>query len=306
MSLRAHILAWTMERRVKGKMGPTGDIQQLRASLDRASLPTPRNVRFEPGTCGAVEGEWVKASPGASRPGRPVRRLLYVHGGGFVACSARTHRPITGAFAARGFTVFAPNYRLAPENPFPAGLDDVVAAWRAFSAEGPAAVGGDSAGGNLALALMLRARAEGLSMPSAAALFSPPTDLLGTSESYRSNATRDAMFDPEKLRYLVPAYCGDADPAQPLASPLNGDLAGLPPLLLHVGERELMRDDSVRLAAKARAANVRVVLDVVRVVPHAWQLIPFLPEARASLDAAAAFLATHTPAVVAASAARAA
>ena len=294
MSLRAHVLAWTMERRVKGKMAPTGDIHQLRASLDRASLPVPRNVRFAPGTCGGIAGEWVSAVKAASKVTGPTRRLLYVHGGGFIACSARTHRPITGAFAARGFTVFAPDYRLAPENPFPAGLDDVVAAWRAFAAEGPAAVGGDSAGGNLALALMLRARAEGLPLPSAAALFSPPTDLLGTSESYRSNAARDAMFDPEKLGHLVPAYCGDADPAQPLASPLNGDLAGLPPLLLHVGERELMRDDSVRLAAKARAAGVSVVLDVVPVVPHAWQLIPFLPEARASLDAAATFLRTHT------------
>ncbi len=293
MSLRAHVLAWTMERRVKGRLAPAGDIRQLRASLDKATLPAPKNVRFEPGTCGGIAGEWVSAFNAVG----PRRRLLYVHGGGFIACSARTHRPVTGAFAARGFTVFAPDYRLAPEHPFPAGLDDVVAAWQAFSAEEPAAIGGDSAGGNLALALMLRARAEDFALPSAAALFSPPTDLLGTGESYRSNADRDAMFDPEKLRYLVPAYCGDADPAQPLASPLNGDLAGLPPLLLHVGERELMRDDSVRLAAKARAAGVTVVLDVVRVVPHAWQLIPFLPEARTSLDGAAAFLKAHTPSV---------
>ena len=291
MSLRAHVLAWVMERKVKGKLAPTGDIHQLRASLDKASLPSPRNVRFEPGACGGVSGEWVYATG----PVGPARRLLYVHGGGFIACSARTHRPITGAFAARGFTVFAPNYRLAPENPFPAGLDDVVAAWRAFSTGGPAAVAGDSAGGNLALALMLRARAEGFTLPEAAALFSPPTDLLGTGASYQSNAKRDAMFDPEKLRYLVPAYCGECDPAQPFASPLNGDLAGLPPLLLHVGERELMRDDSVRLAAKAREAGVTVELDVVRVVPHAWQLIPFLPEARTSLDAAAAFLKAHVP-----------
>ncbi len=291
MSLRAHALAWVMGR-VKGRTGPVGDIRQLRASLDKVSLPAPRNVRFEPGTCGGIAGEWVNAVGGTAHP---VRRLLYVHGGGFVACSARTHRPITGAFAARGFSVFAPDYRLAPENPFPAGLDDVVAAWRAFSARGSAAVGGDSAGGNIALALLLRARADALPMPSAAALFSPPTDLLGTSESYRTNAGRDAMFDADALRHLVPAYCGDADPAQPFASPLNGDLAGLPPLLLHVGERELMRDDAVRFAAKARAAGVSVVLDVVPVVQHAWQLIPFLPEARTSLEAAAVFLRAHTP-----------
>ena len=292
MSLRAHLLAFTIKRQVKGRMAPGGDMRQIRASMDKATLPAPRGVRYEAGTCGGVAGEWARAL----KPTGATRRLLYVHGGGFIACSARTHRPITGAFAARGFEVFAPNYRLAPENPFPAGLDDVVAAWRAFAADAPASVAGDSAGGTLALALLLRARADGFAMPGAAAVFSPATDLMGTSQSYVTNAKRDAMLDPEKLRDLVPAYMGEGDPTQPFASPLYGDLGNLPPLLLHVGEREVLRDDSVRFAAKARAAGVTVALDVVPVVPHVWQLAGFVPEARASLDAAAAFLKVHTPA----------
>ncbi len=291
MSLRAHLLAFVIKRQVKSKAGLSNDVHQARAMMDKATLPSPRGVRFEAGTCGGIAGEWAKAR----KPAGPVRHLLYIHGGGFIACSARTHRPITGAFAARGFTVFAPNYRLAPEDPFPAGLDDVFAAWCGLAADGPAAVAGDSAGGTLALALLLRAKAEGCAMPGAAAAFSPATDLLGTGESHASNARRDAMLDPDRLGDLVPAYMGAGDPRQPLASPLYGDLAGLPPVLLHVGEREILRDDSVRFAAKARAAGVTVALAVVPVVPHTWQLFGFLPEARVSLDAAAAFLRAHTP-----------
>jgi monoterpene epsilon-lactone hydrolase len=291
MSMRAHVLSWTVRRQLKKRLGPEEDIVRLRQAFAKVSLPAPRRVVYEPGQCGGIEGEWVRPRKRKAR----ALRLLYLHGGGFVACSARTHRPITGAFAARGFEVFAPNYRLAPEDRFPAGLDDVVTAWTAFAASGTAAVAGDSAGGNLALALMLRARAEGLAMPAAAALFSPATDLLGTGASYVSNDGRDAMFDPMKLRRLVPAYLGDADPGQPLVSPLYADLAGLPPLLIHVGETELLRDDSVRLADKARAAGVTVSLDVYPVVPHVWQIAVFVPEARTSVKAAAAFLATHMP-----------
>ena len=289
MSMRAHVLSWTVRRQLKTRLGPEDDIGRLREALGKVSLPAPKRVVYEAGRCGGIDGEWIRPR---TPPARPLR-LLYLHGGGFVACSARTHRPITGAFAARGFEVFAPNYRLAPEDRFPAGLDDVVAAWTAFVADGPAAVAGDSAGGNLALALMLRARAESLAMPVAAALFSPATDLLGTGSSYVTNDGRDAMFDPMKLRRLVPAYLGDADPAQPLVSPLYADLKGLPPLLLHVGETELLRDDSVRLADKARAAGITVALDVYPVVPHVWQIALFVPEARASIKAAAAFLSKH-------------
>ncbi|WP_132252636.1 alpha/beta hydrolase [Methylobacterium segetis] len=288
-SLRAHVFAWMVRRNVRDRLGRQLDIARMRRTFEGAAFIAPRGVQYEPGEAGGIPGEWVRRPGDGTGP-----RLFYLHGGGFVACSPRTHRPMTGAFARRGFRVFAPAYRLAPEHPFPAGLEDALAAWEAFSAEGPAAIGGDSAGGNLALALMLRARDRGLPLPQAAILFSPATDFVGTGASYIENGQRDAMFDPEVLRALAPLYLGGADPIDPHVSPLYGDLAGLPPLLLHVGAREVLRDDSVRLAERARAAGVTVSLRVFPVVPHVWQFAhAYLPEARTSLNAASTFLTVH-------------
>lgn len=285
-SLRAYLYDAMVRYGVRMRMGPSPDLAQMRASFDRASFPDPPGVEFRPGELGGIAGEWASMDGDPSRP-----RLLYLHGGGFVACSARTHRPFTGSFARAGFRVFAPDYRLAPEHPFPAGLGDAVAVWRAFSADAPAALAGDSAGGNLALALIGEARHLRLPRPVAAALFSPCTDLLGRGPSFRTNARWDAMFRPESLSRLVPAYMGGADPGDPRASPIEGEMADLPPLLFHVGAREMLRDDSVRFAEKARAAGVRVELKVWPVVPHVWQLaVSFLPEARQSLSEASAFL----------------
>ena len=148
-----------------------------------------------------------------------------------------------------------------------------------------------SAGGNLALVAMLAARDRGRPLPTAAALFSPVTDFLSEEGSRVTNARRDAMFDPRALVNLGPLYLAGADPSDPRISPLHADLSGLPPLLFHVGEREVLRDDSVRMAEKARAAGVAVSLTVFPVVAHVWQFAhSMLPEARTSLDAAAAFL----------------
>jgi monoterpene epsilon-lactone hydrolase len=285
-SLRAYAYAWLVKRNVRARLGPMLDIAQVRKTLEAPAFPDPGGVTYAPGSVGGITGEWVYRDAAAGKP-----RLLYLHGGGFIACSARTHRPVTGYLAQRGFAVFAPNYRLAPEHPFPAAIEDAVAVWRAFAAEGPAVLAGDSAGGNLALALLLSARDAGLTLPRAAALFSPATDFLGAGASHTANAARDAMFAPEGLARLLPVYLAGADPAQPLASPLYADLTGLPPLLLHVGERELLRDDSTRLAERAREAGVAVDLTVFPVVPHVWQFAHgFLPEARRSLDRAVAFL----------------
>ncbi|TGD98397.1 alpha/beta hydrolase [Methylobacterium nonmethylotrophicum] len=287
-SLRAHLFDWIIRRQVKPKLArAAGDIAAVRRIFDQASFPDPPGIVFRPGEVGGIPGEWAER-PGLA-PDAP--RLLYLHGGGFIGCSPRTHRPVIGGLAGRGLRIFSPDYRLAPEHPFPAALDDAAACWSAFAAAGPAGLAGDSAGGNLALALMLRARRDGLPLPTAAVLFSPSTDMLGEGESMRANARRDAMFDPTKLQHLAEAYLAGHDPADPLASPLRGDLAGLPPLLFHVGAREVLRDDSVRFAAKARDAGVDATVTVWPVVPHAWQLAhSFLPEARRSLAEAAAFL----------------
>jgi acetyl esterase/lipase len=222
--------------------------------------------------------------------------LVYLHGGGYFACSARTHRPYTTAFAQHGFLVFAPDYRLAPENRFPAAVEDAVAAWRAVRAdvveESPMVIAGDSAGGGLALATMLRLRELGDPMPAAAALFSPFTDLAGAGESRRTNSRRCAMFRGDVFQRALDYYGGTLDPHDPLISPLYAELRGLPPLLIHVGEDETLRDDSTALAEKARAAGVAVQLKLWPAVPHVWQLFhPFVPEGRRSLAEAAGFLA---------------
>lgn len=292
-SLRAHLFDLTIRLAVKARIGRSVDVDTIRRTFDRAAFPAPAGVTFTPGELGGVPGEWAQAegaqADGAAGPEHPT--LLYLHGGGFIACSAALYRPVTGHLALAGFRVFAPDYRLAPEHPFPAAIEDAVAVWAALAQAGPAVIAGDSAGGNLALATLVEARRLGLTLPAAAALFSPATDLIGRSDSFRTNRRRDAMFRLESLMRLVPVYLAGADPCDPRASPIEADLSGFPPLLFHVGAREILRDDSLRFAQKARAAGVPVEVTVFPVVPHAWQLAEsFLPEARRSLDEAASFL----------------
>ncbi|CAO4182331.1 alpha/beta hydrolase [Methylorubrum aminovorans] len=291
-SLRAHIYDLAIRLAVKRRLGRTLDVYAIRRAFEGARFPAPAGVAFTPGTVGGVPGEWAQVEGTSGE--RPT--LLYLHGGGFIACSAQVYRPVTGHFARAGFRVFTPDYRLAPEHPFPAAVEDCAAVWAALAPAGPAVVAGDSAGGTLALTTIIEARRLGLPPPAAAALFSPATDLIGRSASFRTNGRRDAMFRPESLMRLVPAYLAGADPADPRASPIEADFSGFPPLLIHVGAREILRDDSVRLAEKARAAGVPVELTVFPVVAHAWQLAEsFLPEARRSLDEAALFLRRALP-----------
>ena len=292
-SWQARVAAFVVRRRVKPALADMADIARVRKAFSHP-LPTPRGVRFSDDTVGGVRGEWVEADGGPARSAT----LLYLHGGGFVGCSPRTHRPITAALALQGLRVFAPDYRLAPEHPFPAAPQDVQAVYRALRVEvgaGRLVVAGDSAGGNLALGLMLALKDAGETLPAAAVLFSPATDLTGGSASLELNADHDAMFDGRQLVHLAEAYLNGADPAQPLASPLLGDLRGLPPLLIHVGQSEALRDDSLRLARKAREAGVTVELQVFAVVPHVWQTLYQLPEARRSVTAAARFLRQAEP-----------
>jgi len=218
--------------------------------------------------------------------------LLYLHGGAYFAGGPRHYRPIAGFFAARGFEVFTPAYRLAPRHPFPAALEDALAAYEALAGRGgPIALAGDSAGGGLALALMLARRDAGLLLPVAAALFSPWTDLSVTGASARENEGRDPLFTRRMLKIAARAYLAGAKADDPRASPLCGDLTGLPPLLLHAGEDELLRDDAVRLAERGQACGVTARLVLWPEVPHCWQLAAgLMEEARASLGEAAAFL----------------
>ncbi|MEK9967538.1 MAG: alpha/beta hydrolase [Ferrovibrio sp.] len=240
-----------------------------------------------------VHGEWLRP-----RQPRRGRALLYLHGGGYLAGNPRTHRAITTRLAHRlGVAVFALDYRLAPEHPYPAALSDALAAWQWLLDDGWRPdrlwLAGDSAGGGLALALMLACRRQGLPLPAAAALFSPWTDLTCGSPSLAENARRCAWFTADHLHFAARLYAGRHDRRDVLISPLHGDLSGLPPLLLHASDSELLRDDSLRLAERARAAGTQVRLRLWHGLPHAWpNFAGLMPEGDACLeDTASALLA---------------
>jgi acetyl esterase/lipase len=292
-SWQAHVLDLLMRVQVKRKVRHITTVEQARTVLNGGVLPIPAGITFQPDTIGGISAEWTQAA------GTPHSTLLYLHGGGYFACSPRTHRPFAAAYAQQGFRVFMPDYRLAPEHPFPSAVQDALAAWHGLVAQGnpPASltVSGDSAGGGLTLALLLSLRDQGQSLPAAAALFSPWTDLAVTGDSVRSNARREAMFTAPGLSLGAGLYLASADPKTPLASPLYAELAGLPPLLIHCGNREMLRDDSVRLAQRAAAAGVRTELRVWPVVPHVWQLAQFVPEAKQSMLLAGNFLRNAKP-----------
>jgi acetyl esterase/lipase len=290
-SWQAHCISFIIRHTFKPRLARSRDAQQARAVMNSGRFSTPRGVRFTQVSLGGVACESVEAESGST-----AGILLYLHGGGYFACSPQTHRPYTTFFARCGFKVIAPAYRLAPENPFPAGLEDAVAAYRALRIEtgGSARVviGGDSAGGGLALATLLKLRDEGDTLPVAAALFSPLTDLAGTGNSRVANGKRCAMFYSDSLVRATAFYMPGGDVRNPLASPLYADIKGLPPMLIHVGADETLLDDSTRLAERARAAGVPVELKIWPAVPHDWHLFrKFVPEGRQSLQEASEFLA---------------
>lgn len=276
-----------------------GDLDVLVRRARRVlNIPWPYQWLAGPGVSwhavhqGPVRGEWLE-------PRSPAEGvILYIHGGGFALGSPATHRPITVTLARRtGSRVFSVDYRLAPEAPFPAALDDVVAAyeWLLHAARGePVAVAGDSAGGGLALSLAIHARDHGLAAPACVVCFSPWTDLTASGDSVRENDGRCPMFRAENIARFATLYLGDTPADDPRASPVFADLHGLPPLLLQVGSVELLLDDARRVHQRVRAAGGESQLSVYEDVMHVWQVLtPWVPESRIALGEAAAFLRSH-------------
>ena len=263
----------------KGKLTGTGARGPFDDVMERVAAPT--GVTFEADTVGGITGFWAK--PARARKGAAI---IHAHGGWFNFGTARAYRNLVGHIAWRaGAQAFIPDYRLAPEHPFPAAVTDVEACYRGLVAKGikKIAVTGDSAGGDLALVLLSivsgkgeagggkRAKAHlGDLAPVGAVAISPVTDLVLTGESYQTRAEADPYFTKSQAAGLIASYLGDADPKGPLASPLYGDLSGLPPIRVHVGDDEVLLDDSRRYVERAVAAGVDAELDVWMGMPHGF------------------------------------
>jgi phosphinothricin tripeptide acetyl hydrolase len=268
-------------------------IAERRAQYERAEkvFPTPPEIKVERVSAPAAPAEWLR--PPSAAPGRVV---LYLHGGGYVIGSPRSHRHLAAAVAgAAAASALLLDYRLAPEHPYPAAVDDAVAAYRWLLDQGIApghvVVAGDSAGGGLTVATLLALREAGVPLPAGGVCISPWVDLSCGGESYRTKAAVDPIVQRAGVDQMARAYLGDTPPRTPLASPLFADLGGLPPLLIHVGNDEVLLDDAVQLADRARAAGVDATLEVWDRMIHVWHwFLPMLDEAQDAIDGIGRFV----------------
>ena len=272
--------------------------EQFAATITR---PVPEDVRQTERTLGGRPALTLEPAGGAAVDGV----LLYLHGGGYVVGTPRTHAALAAGLIRRaGVPAVLPDSRLAREPPFPAAVEDALAAYRELVAEAGGGdrvvLAGDSAGGGLALATVLAARDEGLPVPAAVIVFSPWVDLAGSGASMRTRRGIDPIFEPADIAGYAAQYVGDGDRRTPLASPVHADLHGVPPLLVQVGGNELLLDDAVQLAARAAADDVAVTLRVWPGVPHVFQhFAGMLDEADEALAEAGAFLGRHLGAAAA-------
>ena len=268
-------------------------IAERRAQYERAEkvFPTPPDVKIERVSAPAAPAEWLR--PPSAVAGRVV---LYLHGGGYVIGSPRSHRHLAAAIAgAGGASALLLDYRLAPEHPFPAAVDDAVAAYRWLLDQAIApehiVIAGDSAGGGLTVATLLALRDASAPLPAAGVCISPWVDLTCSADSYRTKAEVDPIVKGEPIEEMARAYLGDRDRRTPLASPLFADLRGLPPLLIHVGSDEVLLDDAVQLSERARQAGVSTALEVWDRMIHVWHwFLPMLEEAESAVDSVGRFI----------------
>jgi epsilon-lactone hydrolase len=280
------------QRRASASQAPP-TLQQRRAAFAPAGRlqPMPDDVRVTEVTAGDVPAHWLDA------PGTDAGRvLLFLHGGGYQFGSLRSDGELAARLGrASGMRVLFPEYRLAPEHPFPAAIDDVLTAWRWLRTDqdlsaSSIAVAGNSAGGGLAAALLVATRDAAQPLPAAAVLMSPTVDLTSAGASMTERVDQDPISTPEMLRQFASSYLAGADPKTPLASPLFASLAGLPPLLVQVGTADLLLSDSERLATAAAKAGVDVVMQVGEGLPHVYQLLLGTPEAVQATEQIGQFL----------------
>jgi acetyl esterase/lipase len=285
-----------MFRSAKAETQSLTSVDQFRVWYEQftAQFPLDDDVVCQPVGAGGVTAEWIYG-PDANED----RVLVYLHGGGYIIGSMRTHRvPLSLLSKASGARVLGLDYRLAPEHPFPAALEDSLAAYRWLLSNGikhtNIVIGGDSAGGGLAAATLVALRYAGEPMPAAGILHSGWTDLTNSGGTFITKAEEDPIIDRDMVDNMAMAYLGDKDRKTPLASPFHADLRGLPPLLMQVGTAEVLLDDSLGFAERAKAAGVDVTLEVWDDVPHVWQMFaPILPEAQQAIDHCGEFIRKH-------------
>ena len=298
-SLRSRILHQTLQR-ATNVMTMNVPFQEQRTRMDelaRKGIRLPKGVTVRTVQAGGVHAEWIEAA-GSD----PERVILYLHGGGYCLGSLDTHRGLAARLAlASQARLLIIDYRLAPENPFPAALEDALAAYRWLLAHGiPAkqiAIGGDSAGGGLSLVTAVSLCASDQALPAALFLLSPWTDLTASGESIQTNKDVDPIFGSKGvIPGFAPAYLGQHDPADPLVSPLFADLRGLPPTLIHVGSDEVLLDDSTRLEEKLKAAGMAPQLNIWEGMWHVFQIFaPYIPEAQQAICQIGDFVRENIP-----------
>ncbi len=272
-------------------------IEQRRAAFEAVTtfFPVPQDVKAEPVDAGGIPAEWI-AAPGA----HAERVIYYLHGGGYAIGSINTHRQMISHLSrSSGARALAIDYRLSPEHPFPAAVQDATTAYRWLLSTGvdPAriVIAGDSAGGGLTVATLVALRDAGDPLPAAAVCISPWVDMEGIGDSMTTKAEADPMITHEDILEGAQAYLNGAGSRTPLAAPLYADLKELPPLLIHVGTAEVLLDDSTRLAERARSADVDVTLEAWDDMIHVFQFFAsMLPEAQQAIDRIGAFIRQHT------------
>jgi acetyl esterase/lipase len=294
--MRARLLNAFLRVTTKSMWKPDLDIAKVRshaARMDARIARKPLPVAVEHVEIAGVRATWI-GEPSLSERGT----LLYLHGGAWSIHLPGVYRKFATILSGlTGMRVLLPDYRLAPEHPFPAGVNDCFAVYRWLIEQGyarrPLVVAGDSAGGSLTLVTLMQARDAMLAMPDCAVLLSPSTDLTVSGPSWSYNAEADPIFSPSAKDLLRPLYCPDEDATNPLLSPLFGNWAGLPPLLFHAGSTEVLLDDSVRAQDRASQAGVKADIEVWRDVPHVFQVFTWLPESKLALRRMADFVAAQ-------------
>lgn len=281
-----------------GKATPDMPLIEIRAGLDALGdlVPPAPGVTLTEVDAGGVPADWAVADGGEDAP-----VVLYLHGGGYVIGSRVSHRPLaTRLAAAIGGRVLLPEYRLAPEHPAPAAIDDAVTAYRWLLDQGidpqRIVVAGESAGGGLAASVLTTVRDEGLPLPAAGLLLSPWVDLALSGATITTHAELDLLLSPELLELWAEQYAGELGRTDPRVSPLYADLVGLPPLFVQVGTREVLLDDATRLVERALAAAVDVELVIAEGMIHIWQLFAgMVPEADEAVAQAVGFAKRFLP-----------